>query len=418
MKPEMAKWVTVVGAALRERRVSNNAAAQMVGVSPATFAAWMSGATRPNVESLPAIAKISGLALWRLHELAGYLPENYSPAVMATQAIESQQRLFADVRRWSEQALNASGLGAAARAAGLILRQDPGWQVTIRPELRGIEHALAPHTVIGLERSRPSGESLLALRQKIENELGEALAALGVIWRHHDVPGWRERPALLLEVPEDEQTRGRGLAPMPGFPTTVVTLGIPWTHAELVGSLIADAIDYGYRNMKTDACAEAALVMGADQETVGKAAAQIFTSSLLAPRSRLLDRMVWSCAFPDALTDVIGLVPRADAETFIIYVRVGPQLVRRSAEVSGYDTDKCLLTAKNLESACEALPSGRGMIVDIPDARVFADDDFELFQHRMTDAAVDAAMACLRHLLDVRNLPTPAKWKGYLGRIS
>jgi hypothetical protein len=205
---------------------------------------------------------------------------------------------------------------------------------------------------------------------------------------------------------------------MADFPATIVTLGIPWTHAELVGSLIADAIDYGYRNMKTDACAEAGLLMGADQETVGIAASQIFTASLLAPRSRLLDRMVWSCAFPDALTDVTHLVPRADHETFIIYVRVGPQLVRRSAEVSGYDPGKCLLTAEKLESACEQLPTQRGMIIDIPDARVFSDNDFELFQHRMTDAAVDAAMACLRHILRVRDLTTPKKWNGYLGRIS
>jgi hypothetical protein len=86
--------------------------------------------------------------------------------------------------------------------------------------------------------------------------------------------------------------------------------------------------------------------------------------------------------------------------------------------VSGYAPDKCLLTAKKLESAFEELPTQRGMIIDIPDARVFSDNEFELFQHRMTDAAVDAAMACLRHIIRVRDLPTPRKWNGYLGRIS
>jgi transcriptional regulator with XRE-family HTH domain len=409
---DLHEWGEVIGAVLSERRISNNAAAQAVGVSPATFASWMNGATRPSVDALPAIAELTGLALWRVYKLAGYLPSDYSPAAAVFQAVESQQSLYAELQRWAEFSLAVTGLSPAARAVGLIVGHDPTWQLTVRPNIRGTEYAIAANTLIGLERSRPRAEPLHHARADLEKAIGRELVMLGAIWRDRSVPGWENRPALLLEVPEHERTRSRGQAPAAGFPPTIGVVGVPYAHAELVGSLLAEAIDYGYINTKTEAAIRAETGMGAGRDELARAAAEMVRENLNTSRPRALDKTIWTCSHPEAIQRAEGLFDAADPRTHFVYVRAGARLIEFGADVWRYPAHVCQDAAHRLDGIAERLGAGRCTVVEIMDEAVFGDGEP---QHQVADATVEAAIKALGVLA-----PQAARrpWKGYLGRIT
>jgi transcriptional regulator with XRE-family HTH domain len=410
MAEDLRRWGEAVSAALRERRMSNNAAAQAVGVSPATFSAWVNGATRPNVEALPRIAEVTGVSLWRLHELAGYLPEDYSPATAVIEAVNHQRSFYQELRRWAARSEEAIGLSPAARAAGLIVDHDPGWQVTIRPNLKGIEYAVASNTLLGLVHTRTPAAPLHTARVALEEAIGSKLATLGLLWRGRTVPGWPDAPPLVLEVPEHERTRGRGAAPAPGFPPTILVVGVPYAHAELVGSLLAEAIDYGYLNMRTEACIHGELGMGASAAEVEAATAQLVR--LHRHQGPSLLHTVWTCSYPEAVAELSERDLLA-SRTHVLHVRARPELVEYGAGVWGYPRETCLDTGKRLDALVDALGPGRSTVVELATPDGLAAD--EQAPHRVADAAVRAALQALPALNPDSG---GQRWKGYLGSVS
>jgi transcriptional regulator with XRE-family HTH domain len=411
MRPELREWCEEIGAVLRERRISNNAAAQAIGVSPATFASWMNGATRPGVEALPAVAELTGLALWRVHKLAGYLPENYAPAVAVIQAVKSQRDLYLEMQRWAELSLEATGLSAAARAVGLIIEHDPTWQITIRPNIKGIEYAIASNTILGLERSHPRAEPLHQARTRLDSAIGPRLAALGVTWRNRPVPGWDPQPTLTMEVPEYERTRAPGRAPLPGLPPSIAVLGVPYAHAELVGSLVAEAVDYGYLNTKTEVCVRYGLGMGADRGEVARAAGVMLRENLSRLPGHALDRIVWTCTYPEAFgADLEELFTAGRSQHHVVYVRAQPKLTMFGAQLWGYPDAVCTAAAERLDKLAAKLGPDHCTVVEIPDESVSTGDDL---QDRVADAAVGAAIDALGTLAP----GSRSVWKGYIRQV-
>lgn len=410
MRQELREWRDEIGTVLRDRRISNNAAAQAVGVSPATFASWMNGVTRPGVEALPAIADLTGLALWRVYKLAGYLPESYAPATAVIQAVKRQRDLFAEMQRWTEFSLEVTGLSAAARAAGFIIDHDPGWQVTIRPNIKGVEYAVASNTILGLERSRARTESLHQARAQLEAAIGPKLAGLGAIWRNRQVPGWEPQPDLMLEVPEHERSRVPGTAPTTHLPSSIIVAGVPYAHAELVGSLIAEAADYGYVNTKTEVCARYGLGMGASREEVAQSAGTLLLENLRPTPDRDLGRTVWTCTYPEALELGLAELRAIDgAQCHLVYVEAQPRLTAYGAKLWGYPEQACTEMAQKLNKLASKLGPAKCTVVSIPDEPIFASGDV---QDRAADAAVRAAIRSLASLAgDVD------QWKGYLGQV-
>ncbi len=411
MRQELREWHEEIGAVLRDRRISNNAAAQAVGVSPATFASWMNGVTRPGVEALPAIADLTGLALWRVYKLAGYLPESYAPATAAIQAVKRQRDLFAEMQRWSEFSLEVTGLSTAARAAGFIIDHDPGWQVTIRPNVKGVEYAVASNTILGLERSRTRMESLHQARSSLDAAIGPKLAGLGAIWRNRPVPGWEPQPALMLEVPEHERSRPPGTAPTTRLPSSIVVVGVPYAHAELVGSLIAEAGDYGYVNTKTEVCARYGLGMGAGREEVARSAGILLLENLRPALDRTLERTVWTCTHPEALEVGLEELRAIDgAQCHVVYVEAQPRLTAYGAQLWGYREELCFEAAQKLNELASRLGPTGCTVVSIPDEVVFGASDVQ-------DGAADAAVQAAIRALDVLAPGGPGQWKGYVGQL-
>lgn len=412
MRSELDPWRREIAAILAEKRISNNAAAQAVGVSPATFASWMNGATRPSVEALPAIAELTGLALWRVYGLAGYLPETYAPATTVIQAVHAQRELYDELRRWAELSMDATGLSPAARAVGFIVGFDPTWQITVHPNIKGVEHHIASNTVLGLRRSRPHTESLHRARAEIEEGVGRQLSALGVLWRLRAVPGWNDPPPLLMEVPEYERTRPASTAPVADLPETIAVLGVPYAHAELVGALLAEAIGYGYRNTKTEVCLRYGLRMAASHADFARAAVRYAAANLITPPPKDLRHTVWTCTYPEAVTDdVVERLAADGGRTHVVLVTAGPRLIEFGAGVWEYPPQACIGLADRLASLAKRLPEHRRTVVEIPDTLFVQGGDV---QDRVTDAAVEAARDALRSLVP------PARrdeCTGYLGEL-
>ncbi len=394
MREDLRDWSRELTAVLRDKRISNNAAAQAVGVSPATFTSWVSGATRPSVEALPAISELTGLAVWYLHELAGYLPASYTPATAVIQATKSQRDLYVAMQHWAQQSLDAIGLSPAAHAAGLILEHDPTWQVTLRPYLKGVEHSLASHTLIGLKRSRGPNRSLHRTRDELEQSLGPSLTTLGVRWRNRAVPGWDEIPDLLLEVPETERSRAPGLSRLVGLPPSIAVLGVPYAHAELVGALLAEAVDYGYVNLHTESCVRYELGLGPSRAELADSAAQL-TKAILTQPTTIPPRSIWACASPEAVDDTFAdLMQRQAHQTHVLYVRAEENLVRFGSEVWGYHPEECLAMADRLDTLSRNLGKDRCTVIEVQDVEVFAHEP----QDGVTDEAVRVALLMLEEL--------------------
>lgn len=409
MRDDLRDWSRELMTVLQERRISNNAAAQRVNVSPATFTSWVNGVTRPSVEALPAISRLTGLSVWYLHELAGYLPDSYAPATAVIQATETQRGLYRSIRRWAEQSLEATGLTPAAHAAGLILDHDKSWELTLRPNIKGHQYTIASHTLIGLRQPRGGSKPLHEIRRELEAAIGPSLTSLGVRWRNRRVPGWPDAPDLLLEVPEFERTRTatKSDSTPSRLPPVIGVLGVPYAHAELVGALVADAVGYGYVNSHSEICARFELGLGPSNQKVAESASRLLLTNL-SRRDGFSRRTVWTCAYPEAFEGPVIDALAERTEQYFVYVSVGPKLLKFGADVWGYDLAKCQAMAKRLEEFASRMGPHRCGVVTLPDADIFIREP----QDGVSDQAVLAAQSVLE-MLDV----LPSDRAGYLGEL-
>lgn len=247
MKLHSELFRTEVGAAIERRGMTVNAAAQVVGVSHVTLRSWLTGRSTPDVDYLPELSKITDIPLWRLHYLAGYLPENYSPAVAMDQAWRRQVELYKAMRVWAGNMIDEVGITPVGRAVSLLTQWDEALIITVRPNLKGVMHPIAPNTQILVNSTR--GLSADDLKNEITDSLGYELAMSGIGWCMRSLEHWNVDTEAILDVPEFERFREAVvLEPRGKLANNIVVMGVPYVHAELFGALIAEATGYGFEN--------------------------------------------------------------------------------------------------------------------------------------------------------------------------
>ncbi|RIT48800.1 helix-turn-helix domain-containing protein [Mycobacteroides abscessus] len=395
------QWTNEVGGALRAQNISKHAAAQELHVSPATFTSWMNGNTRPAVEKLPALSELTGINQWRMWRLAGYLPDSYDPATVMADAVQQQTQLYHQIQDWTARSLESTGLTVAAHIAGLLLKHRPTLSITLRQNRRGVESKVAVNTVLRIEPT--DGTSIKDLRSDLlrndpddsQRSLGAMISALGGTLRVHQNPfGWSPEDAVLLDAPEHARTRPHSelFAEVEGLDRTIVVLGTPYSHAELLASLLAEALGYGYVNTRAEACASHKLNIGTDEKRIAKLS-----------RKRLLD----ICADPGRQPTVHGfshpdlfqadvydrIAHSADGVTFV-HVSAGPKLLKRGAEVWGLSEEACIKLENELTQLEKSTAGTKMVRVEIDDAKVFRDRP----EHRIIDATIDATTQVLNQL--------------------
>lgn len=302
-------------------------------VSRATFYTWFKeGRPAPQafLECVPAFAhmfKVPEYTLWRL---AGVIP----PEQDAFHSLAAAAHDMRAVHRNVHKTLAESGLSTAGEALVVdrILHAQLDYHMEVWPVVRGGTRPLHLHSWIilkpisdpGSRRRLPtlrleSGDRVLRRRHIREEVIGEQLwRTLGLKWRDRVPPEFAhlgECP-LFIEIPVEERIR---VAPTevvhPMFQVRrILVLGAPWSHAELMAALLAEALHWGSIDLRY-------LGYPPEDELVAKE---------LASREQLAEspaQYVWAIAQrSDVMHRLRPDILAAAGRHLVVVVSYGPQL--------------------------------------------------------------------------------------------
>ena len=400
------RWAAAVRDALARRSLSVNAAAEHLGVRNTTLRRWLDGAAPPQLSLLPRIAELTGLTHAIQLELGGVLP----PAMRAeAHAIQVTSELRSAVGTIAEAVAHAGELAfsdAGARLAGILLSEEGAdLQVTLRRAYRGRRYPVHLSTYVGVQRIHAdSREDDAALRHRVTQIVGESARAFGAQWREQDPHDWPEpRPNLILNVPQHERPRPPAATALGAAPD-ILMLGCPYAHAEYIGALLADALGYGYLDVRYSA--PMPLDLAPDDPAV--TAARIGFIGALTADDAATRKHVWSVTDHRVLPAVTASLAGADIAC-VIYVRSGDRLLARGGEIWNVPLEEMIRLRATLDDLAETAPWSV-LILSLPDELLAgepADDTGDagtgdagtgIDRDRIADVATLAAADAWRHM--------------------
>jgi transcriptional regulator with XRE-family HTH domain len=400
------RWAAAVRDALARKSLSVNAAAEHLGVRNTTLRRWLDGAAPPQLSLLPRIAELTGLTHAIQLELGGVLP----PAMRAeAHAIQVTSELRSAVGTIAEAVAHAGELAfsdAGARLAGILLSEEGAdLQVTLRRAYRGRRYPVHLSTYVGVQRIHAdSREDDAALRHRVTQIVGESARAFGAQWREQDPHDWPEpRPNLILNVPQHERPRPPAATALGAAPD-ILMLGCPYTHAEYIGALLADALGYGYLDVRYSA--PMPLDLAPDDPAV--TAARIGFIGALTADDAATRKHVWSVTDHRVLPAVTASLAGADIAC-VIYVRSGDRLLARGGEIWNVPLEEMIRLRATLDDLAETAPWSV-LILSLPD-ELLADEPPDdtgdagagdvgagIDRDRIADVATLAAADAWRHM--------------------
>ena len=421
------RWAAAVRDALARRSLSVNAAAEHLGIRNTTLRRWLDGAAAPQLSLLPRIAELTGLTHAIQLELGGVLP----PAMRAeAHAIQVTSELRSAVGTIAEAVAHAGELAfsdAGARLAGILLSEEGAdLQVTLRRAYRGRRYPVHLSTYVGVQRIHAdSREDDAALRHRVTQIVGESARAFGAQWREQDPHDWPEpRPNLILNVPQHERPRPPAATALGAAPD-ILMLGCPYAHAEYIGALLADALGYGYLDVRYSA--PMPLDLAPDDPAV--TAARIGFIGALTADDAATRKHVWSVTDHRVLPAVTASLAEADVAC-VIYVRSGDRLLARGGEIWNVPLEEMIRLRATLDGLAETAPWSV-LILSLPDELLAgepADDTGDagageagtgdagagIDRDRIADVATLAAADAWRHMHSYGFVPGAAAAGGRL----
>ena len=377
------RWAAAVRDALARKSLSVNAAAEYLGVPNTTLRRWLDGAPPPQLSLLPKVAELTGLTHAIQLELGGVLP----PAMRAeAHAIQVASELRSAVGTIAEAVAHASELAfsdAGARLAGILLGQEGAdLQVTLRRAYRGRRYPVHLTTYVGVQRIHTDSREdevardevardevardevardEVALRRRVTQIVGESARAFGAQWREQEPHDWPPpRPNLILTVPQHERHRPPSATPLAAAPN-ILMLGCPYSYAEYIGALIADALGYGYLDMRYSVPMPLDLAPADPAVT----AARIRFVQALAADDAATRKHVWSVTDHRVLPAVAGRLADADVAC-AIYVRSGDRLLARGGEIWNVPREEMFRLRATLDDLTESA-SWSVLTLSLPD---------------------------------------------------
>ncbi|MCM3844672.1 hypothetical protein ND486_00500 [Pseudonocardia sp. DR1-2] len=421
-------------------------AACAMGIDPvvgrATFYTWFNHQEMPKqsmLEYIPAFAKVLAVEERTLWAAAGVLAadDQLAPTLGA---------VARDIRlayRRMRKVLSENGLSTAGEALVVdrILHRQLDYRMTVWPVVRGTTVPIHLHswivlepieridstrrlTTSVLERADP-GDRRRYLREEVVTE--GLWRRLGLKWRNRlpaEFSHLGDRP-LFIEVPVEERGRtidddreagssGAGSvdgvrtpAPSPGTRVPrLLVLGAPWSHAELMAALLADALRFASWDLRYIGLPEA----GATE------AKEAFARQRLRERS---DRVVWAVAqrydvMERLRADVLDSV--ADGAAPVVVVTYGPRMTTFAATALAAPWDSDIGKAVTvLESLARRLREHTDVVeVTIHDDDLLGPAGAHHEEPLVRDLAVDHIRYLTARVLDElrrRNLgPEPRHW--------
>jgi len=409
--------------ALARQSLSVNVAAEHLGVRNTTLRRWLDGAAPPQLSLLPRIAELTGLTHAIQLELGGVLP----PSLRAeAHAIQVTNELRSAVGTIAEVVAHAGELAfsdAGARLAGILLSQEGAdLQVTLRRAYRGHRYPVHLSTYVGVQRihaDRHQGDAAredvaredvaredvaredVALRRRVTQIVGESARAFGAQWREQDPHDWPPpRPNLILNVPQHERPRPPAATALGAAPNLLM-LGCPYAHAEYIGALIADALGYGYLDVRYSV--PMPLDLAPDDAAV--TAARIGFIRSLTADDAATRKHVWSVTDHRVLPAMAGRLAEADVAC-AIYVRSGDRLLARGGEIWNVPLAEMLRLRAILDHLVATAPWSV-LTLSLPD-ELLTDRD------SLADVAMLAAVDAWRHMHTYGFVPGAAAAGGRL----
>jgi transcriptional regulator with XRE-family HTH domain len=322
-------WGSAIQAALDRRAITVNSAASRLGVRNTTLKRWLAGVVPPQLSRLPAIAELTGVSHAVQLELGNVLPPELRSEAHAMQVADELRGTIGRVQEVVSRAAELAFSDAGARLAGILLADsDVPLQVTLRRAYRGVRYPIHLSTYVGLEGIAGTGPDDEVLRHQATRIMGQSARVFGARWREQDAHDWPPpHPGLILNVPQHERPRPPSASAVSGVPN-VLMLGCPYSHAEYIGALLADALGYGYIDIRYSV--PLPLDMSPTDPQVTRARVE-FVSDLAGDESATR-RHVWSVTDHRVLPEVTGTLTDA-AVGCAVYVRSQDRLLRRGSEV-------------------------------------------------------------------------------------
>jgi len=376
-----------------------------------TLARWLDAAAPPQLSLLPRIAELTGLTHAIQLELGGVLP----PAMRAeAHAIQVTSELSSAVGTIAEVVARAGELAfsdAGARLAGILLSHEGAdLQVTLRRAYRGHRYPVHLSTYVGVQRIHARGgeddavRDNEALRHRVTEIVGESARAFGAQWREQEPHDWPPpRPNLILTVPQHERPRPPAAAALGAAPD-ILLLGCPYAYAEYIGALLADALGYGYLDVRYSVPTPLDLDP-ADPEVT---AARIRFVRRLTADGAATHKHVWSVADHRVLPAVAAPLAEADIAC-AVYVRSGDRLLARGAEIWNVPLAEMLQLRAALDDLTETAPWSV-LTLSLPDELLVSDpgepagtagdpgDGEGIDRDRLADVAMLAAVDAWRYM--------------------
>lgn len=387
-------WGAAVKDALDRRGITVNSAASRLGVRNTTLKRWLAGEVPPQLSRLPAIAELTGISHAVQLELGGILPPELRSEAHAIQVADELRGAIGRVQDAVSRAAELAFSDAGARLAGILLADsEVPLQVTLRRAYRGIRYPIHLSTYIGVEAIDDDSHDDEVLRHQVTRIIGNSARVFGARWREQEAHDWpSSHPKLILNVPQHERPRPPSPNAVSGMPNVLV-LGCPYAHAEYIGALLADALGYGYIDIRYSVPLPLDRTP-TDPEVTG---ARVEFVRDLAGDESLTRRNVWSLADHRLLPAVMGTL-NAAAVGCGVYIRSEDRLLARGSEVWGIPLQE-MLQLRNMLDALVASVDWPVLTVVMPDALLgdeFGTIERDLIADVSMLAAVDVWME-LRH---------------------
>jgi hypothetical protein len=395
-------WGSAVRDALERQQISVNAAAGRLGLRNLTLKRWLEGEVQPQLSRLPEIAEMTGISHAMQLELGNVLPPELRSEAHAIQVTDDLQRAVSQVTNVVSRAAELAFSDAGARLAGILLADsEHPLQITLRRAYRGNRYPVHLSTYVGVESIEKGNDGEL-LRQQVTQIIGQSARAFGARWREQDAHDWPSpRPNMILNVPQHERPRSPSSTAAHAVPN-ILMLGCPYSHAEYIGAVLADALGYGYIDIRYSV--PLPLDRAPADPMVTRARTQFITD--LTRDERTIRQHVWSLIDHRVIPALVPVLEQAPVGC-AIYIRSEDRLLERGSEVWGVPGSEM----RTLRAALDGLAASAEwpvFTVEIQDESI-VDDDGTIDRDRLADVAMLAAVDIWVALRNSRYVSDPAR---------
>lgn len=392
-------WGAAIQDALDRRNITVNSAAGRLGLRNATLKRWLAGEVPPQLSRLASIAELTGVSHAVQLELGNVLPPELRSEAHALQVADELRGAIGHVTEVVSRAAELAFSDAGARLAGILLSDSgPPLHISLRRAYRGIRYPIHLSTYVGIESTGDDDSDEEGLRRQVTSIIGQSARAFGARWREQEAHDWPPpRPKLILNVPQHERSRPPASSAAQAVPN-VLMLGCPYAHAEYIGALLADALGYGYLDVRYSV----PLPLDRTPTDPLVTEARVEFARNLAGDESITRRNVWSLTDHRVLPAIMKTLEDA-AVGCAVYVRSEDRLLARGSEIWGIPLDEMFQLRSMIDSLVASVDWPVLTLV-MPD-ELLSLDAGSIDRDRVADVSMLAAVDVWTQLRNSRFVP-------------